>query len=611
MTKASEKEELIQRIAELEMEISGYRRAGKKGKATDEGVIQDMTEDKIHEEALRRQKEYLEALHETSLGLISRLDLDELLEAIIVRAGELVNAKNGFIYQYDADSGDLIVLAGMGIYAPKRGYRLKADEGLAGQVWQTGKKQVIDDYRNWSGRVKDPLFDEIRGAIGIPLKSGSKITGVMGLNRIGSEEKFNQDEGDILDRFAALSSIALENAHLHAKVTRELAERKRAEKERKLLEEQFLQAQKMEAIGTLAGGIAHDFNNILMAMQGNVSLILLKTDPDNPHYRKLKNFEKYIHSGSDLTRQLLGLAKGGKCEVKPSDLNKLAQKTAKLFGRTKKEINLHTHWQEDIWLVDVDRSQIEQVLLNLYVNSWQAMPDGGDMYVRTENYFADESFVKPYHIPPGRYVKISVTDNGVGMSKEVRQRIFDPFFTTKELSRGTGLGLASTYGIIKNHKGIINVYSEEAKGSTFNIYLPASEARKPLRDEAMEAVLSGSERILFIDDEEMIIDVGREILEELGYQVTLAKCGKEAVEVYKEKKDDIDIVILDMIMPDLSGKEVFHHLIKIDPKVKILLSSGYALDGRASELIDLGCNGFIQKPFNLTELSQKIRQILD
>jgi len=392
---------------------------------------------------------------------------------------------------------------------------------------------------------------------------------------------------------------------------RDISERIRAEREKKKLESQFYQAQKMEAIGTLAGGVAHDINNILMGIQGNASIVMMDIDPSYPHYEKLKNIEEYVISGSNLTKQLLGFARSGKYHLKTTDLNKLVEKTSGMFGRTKKEIRIKTRFQDGIWTVELDQSQIEQVLLNIYVNAWQAMPAGGDLYLNTENITIDEGYVKTYRINPGRYVRISITDTGIGMDDATRQRIFDPFFTTKEMGRGTGLGLASAYGIIKNHGGFINVYSEIGKGTTFNIYLPVSD-KKEINEtiQPIDKIIKGSGTILFVDDEEMIIGLGKVILEKLGYKVLLANGGREALEVYKNNKGEIDLVILDMIMPDLSGNIVFEKMKEIDPDVRVLLSSGYSINGQAAEIIKKGCCGFIQKPFNVIKLSNIIGKIM-
>jgi PAS domain S-box-containing protein len=380
--------------------------------------------------------------------------------------------------------------------------------------------------------------------------------------------------------------------------------------EKELLEKQLQQAQKMEAIGTLAGGIAHDFNNLLMAMQGNSSLMLLDVDPGHPHHEKLKSSEQYVQRGANLTKQLLGFARGGKYEVRPTDLNELVMMSSKMFSRTKKEITLHSKYQQGLWTVEVDQGQIEQVLLNLYVNAWQAMPGGGDLFIQTENVMLDKTYAKLFKLAPGKYVKLTLIDTGVGMDGATIQRIFDPFFTTKEMGRGTGLGLASAYGIVKNHGGIIYVYSEIGEGTTFNIYLPASEKKIKKEKEPLRELLKASGTVLLVDDEDIIIDVGAQMLKSLGFEVLIAKNGEQANEIYEKNRERIDIVILDMIMPGMGGGKTYDKLREKDPDVKVLLSSGYSINGQATEILDRGCNGFIQKPFNIEKLSHSIRKII-
>jgi signal transduction histidine kinase len=394
---------------------------------------------------------------------------------------------------------------------------------------------------------------------------------------------------------------------------RDVSERKEAEAENKRLEIQVQQAQKMESIGTLAGGIAHDFNNILMGIQGNASLMALKTDPNHPSFEKIKNIETYVENGTELTQQLLGFARRGKYHAITTDINDVIEKSAIMFGRTKKEIRIQMDLVPEIWTVDVDRGQIEQALLNLYVNAWQAMPEGGGLKLKTENVVLGADFInsQPYQVQAGDYIKITVTDTGIGIDKETQVRIFEPFFTTKEMGRGTGLGLASVYGIIKNHGGYINVYSEVGHGTTFTIYLPASV--KPIQPEAKTVaptVVTGNGTILLIDDEKMIIDVGQELLQELGYDVLTASSGQDAIEIYRAKSAEIDLVIMDLIMPGMSGGETFDRLKKINSHVKVLLSSGYSINGQAAKILERGCDGFIQKPFNLNQLSEKIQGII-
>jgi CheY-like chemotaxis protein len=282
-----------------------------------------------------------------------------------------------------------------------------------------------------------------------------------------------------------------------------------------------------------------------------------------------------------------------------------------MFGRTKKEIRIHTSHLKDTWPVEVDRGQIEQVLLNLFVNAWQAMPGGGDLHLLSEDVELDETYDMPYKVEPGRYVKLSVVDSGVGMDQVTQARIFEPFFTTKEMGRGTGLGLASAYGIIKNHGGHVNVYSEKGRGTTFNIYLPASDKAVEKEVEQPRELRRGNETILLVDDEDITVEVGEEILVELGYKVITARNGIEALAAYKDNAATIDMVILDMIMPDMGGGKTYDELKKINPGIKVLLSSGYSISGEASEILERGCNDFIQKPFNMKQLSEKMRRILD
>jgi PAS domain S-box-containing protein len=377
------------------------------------------------------------------------------------------------------------------------------------------------------------------------------------------------------------------------------------------LERQLRQAQKMEAIGTLAGGIAHDFNNLLMGIQGNISLSLLDIEPISPLVKNLKKIEQYVQNGVDLTKQLLGFARGGKYEISLLNLNELINEQNLMFGRTNKDIIFKNEAKPDLWSVEADRGQIEQVLMNLYLNALQAMPSSGTLTTRTANVTIDQNQYNPYYVKAGNYVKLTIADTGIGMDEDIQQRIFDPFFTTKEMGRGTGLGLASVYGIVKNHEGFINVFSKKGKGTKFEIYLPASGEAVPIPKRASEKFVEGRETVLLVDDEDMIIDVGTRMLRKLGYQVFIARDGKEAIEVFKKHPEEIDLVVLDMIMPKMGGGETYDHIKRIKPDVKVLLSSGFSINGQASEILNRGCNGFIQKPFNLQNLSKNLRAILE
>ncbi len=377
------------------------------------------------------------------------------------------------------------------------------------------------------------------------------------------------------------------------------------------LERQLRQAQKMEAIGTLAGGIAHDFNNLLMGIQGNISLSLLDIEADSPFVKNLNKIEQYIQNGVDLTKQLLGFARGGKYEISLLNLNELLEEQNLMFSRTNKEIIFKNKFKPDLWRFEADRGQIEQVLMNLYLNALQAMPDGGTLTTRTANVTIDEDHYSPYYVRAGKYIRMIIEDTGIGMDEDIQQRIFDPFFTTKEMGRGTGLGLASVYGIVKNHEGFINVFSKTGQGTRFEIYLPSSDKGMPIEEKVVEEFVEGQETVLLVDDEDMIIDVGTRMLNKLGYKVFTAQDGREAIAVFKKHQEKIDVIVLDMIMPQMGGGETYDQIKKIKPGVKVLLSSGYSINGQASEILKRGCNGFIQKPFNLQNLSQNLRAILE
>ena len=394
-------------------------------------------------------------------------------------------------------------------------------------------------------------------------------------------------------------------------IIRDITQRRRDEEEKRALESQLRQAQKMEAIGTLAGGIAHDFNNLLMAIQGNISMLLMHCDADHPHHERLKKIERHIENGSKLTSQLLGYARKGKYEVKPIDLNRTIEDTAQTFGRMKKEIRFYLALAPDLAPIEADSSQIEQVLMNLFLNAADAMPGGGNITVKSTT--VDHSMIKSgfYKPKPGRYVLMSIRDTGMGMDEKTKERIFEPFFTTKEMGRGTGLGLASVYGIIKGHHGFIEVESAVSGGTTFYIYIPASEAALPeMATGASEIILRGEGTILLVDDEEGILEIGKSMLENLGYQVLTSRTAEEALSCYETHKDRIKLVLLDMIMPGMNGGKIYDRIKTMNPQVKVLLISGYSIEGEAREILARGCNGFIQKPFKIKELAKKIGDII-
>ncbi len=380
------------------------------------------------------------------------------------------------------------------------------------------------------------------------------------------------------------------------------------------LEDQLRQAQKMEAIGTLAGGIAHDFNNILMGIQGYTSLVKLGFDHGSDEYRKLSNIDEYVTNGAEMAKQLLGFAQKTCHGTHPVNLNYLLKMSAKMFGRAKKDVLIEQYLDKDLFGVVIDEGQIKQVLMNLFINAWQAMPDGGRIIIKSENIVVNESDISESGFKKsGNYIKIMVTDTGIGMDEDLVTRIFDPFFTTKERAQGTGLGLATAYGIIKSHKGVIRVKSKPGKGSSFMIFLPSAPVRVKKTFQHLQGkqkVYNGEGTILLVDDEQGVIEVCSEMLKNLGYRVKAVTDGREAIDILKADDLKIDLVILDMVMPGINGQQTFEKIKSIDPDVKVLVCSGYTKEDQIQKMVDKGCSEYILKPFDVVALSEKLNKVL-
>ena len=392
--------------------------------------------------------------------------------------------------------------------------------------------------------------------------------------------------------------------------------------EQRELEDRLRHAQKMEAVGTLAGGIAHDFNNIIQAIMGYAALIRNRGGETAAFRGELDAVERAGLRAAELTTQLLGFARGGKYEVRPTDLNGVVEKVVSMIRHTfDRSIAVQSDLAPDLAAVAGDAGQLEHTLLNLCINARDAMPEGGLLLVETRNETLSPEdagrFVRATggapENPPGRFVSLSVTDTGVGIPSDDIPRIFEPFFTTKEPGKGTGMGLAMAYGIVKNHGGVLDVRSSPGFGSTFRVLLPASpeEAAPAAHVAPPEEVAGGTETILFVDDEESLRLLALETLGRLGYSVTTARNGIEAIEIYSDSRNRIDLVILDMIMPGMGGEETFRRLREIDPSARVLVSSGYAVEGKPGNLLAEGAAGFLQKPYRLATLAASVRRALE
>ncbi len=396
----------------------------------------------------------------------------------------------------------------------------------------------------------------------------------------------------------------------------DITERKRAEETRAKLENQLRQSQKMEAVGTLAGGIAHDFNNLLTAIMGYSGLALDTLSEENPLYKDIKGIQRTAERAADLTRQLLAFARRQMVELRVLDLNELILNMGKMLRRLiGEDIELVMLPAPDLGLVKVDPGQFEQVILNLAVNARDAMPDGGKLTIETANVTLDWDYVQQHvEVIPGEYVMLAVIDTGTGMSHEIQSHIFEPFFTTKEVDRGTGLGLATCFGIVKQSNGHIWVYSEPDQGATFKVYLPRIiEAEKALPlNQSLANLPRGTENLLLVEDEVSLRDLSGRMLKQQGYNVLEAANGDEALRVIKKHDiDQIHLVITDVVMPQLGGKALADKLKILRPDIKILFTSGYTdraiVDhGVLEEGID-----FLQKPFALETLVRRVREVLD
>lgn len=381
--------------------------------------------------------------------------------------------------------------------------------------------------------------------------------------------------------------------------------------EKKKLEESLIQSQKLESLGMLAGGIAHDFNNILTGILGYSSLLKSFTSEDDANYKYLNIIEKSARRAANLTQQLLGFARKGKYNVAKLSVNDIVKELTGFLRETfNRNISIVVETEEKLPPVEGDGNQIYQSIMNLCINARDSMPDGGRLYIKTESYqLYDEKIVDIFQIPSGDYVRVGVTDTGHGMTPEVKKRIFEPFYTTKVTGKGTGLGLAMVYGIIRNHGGYINVYSEPGLGSTISIYLPKAEG--VVEEQKKEEVLDEKRKkgtILLIDDEELVRELGKDILEAYNYNVLLAVNGIEGINVFRENRDRVNLVILDMVMPEKSGQLTFRELKGIMPDAKILLCSGYGQEHYFQELFDAGAVGFLQKPFQHIELVKRVEE---
>ncbi|MCP3874180.1 MAG: response regulator [Desulfobacteraceae bacterium] len=369
-----------------------------------------------------------------------------------------------------------------------------------------------------------------------------------------------------------------------------------------------------DAVEALAGGIAHDFNNLLSAIKGRASLMMNSVKPSDPLYRHIIEIISCIDKGSEIANQLLGFAKVDEYYTCSVDVNRLVRKAMEHINLKRKKVVLDVDLDSKPLLIEADPDKINQVLMSLINNALLAMPEGGTLSVSAESAAILNGRAESYSLDSGFFAKITVTDTGIGMEKDVLDKIFTPFYSAdhERFPEKKGLGLTFAREIVQNHSGVIDVWSSPEVGSSFSVILPLKETTDnidiPGEDEKL---VMGNESVLLVDDEERILTVGREICKALGYSVITAASGKEALKIYKERKESINLVILDMIMPEMNGLETFLELKKFDSKIKVLLSTGYSIDEKAQEMLKRGCKGYILKPYSVIDFSHKLREVLE
>lgn len=524
-------------------------------------IARDITEQKIAENRLRESEAFSRSILESSADCIAVLDLDSNL---------------------------------LSINAP----------GLC--------LMEIDDFADFKQRYWIDLWEEQeREAARAAVESAKR--GETG--RFRAYAKTARGELKYWDVIVTPILDSMNNPTRILSVSRDTSEQKHAEEALLKSEEQLRQSQKLESVGRLAGGIAHDFNNMLTAINGYSDLILAKLEDDNPLRSKVEDIKKAGERSALLTQQLLAFSRKQVLQTKVLDLNEIITDTSKMLRHLiGEDVQLYTSLNSKLQRVEADPGQLSQVIINLAVNARDAMPKGGNLTIKTDNVYLDEKFSRRHSLmQQGNFVLLAVSDTGEGMSGEIKQHIFEPFFTTKEVGKGTGLGLATVYGIIKQSGGYIWVESETGKGSTFNIYLPRVTEEIPAAEENSPAkdVQKGTETVLLVEDEEMVRSLSREILETNGYTVIEAQNGKEALTLFERGDYKFDLLMTDVVMPYMGGRELAEKLTERLPGLQVLFTSGYMDDPEMHHTVVETTTNFIQKPYTPNFLVQKVREVLD
>src|SRR5262245_43762031 len=471
--------------------------------------------------------------------------------------------------------------------AAEKMFRCSAEEALG---------QSLDRFI--PDRFREAHRDHIRvfGETNVTQRTMGKLRSLFGLRSDGEEFPIE----------ASISQIDADGHKLFTAIIRDVTEKKR-------LESQFLRAQRMESIGTLAGGIAHDLNNVLSPILTAIELLQMRFT-DESGQRLLSILHTNAMRGSEMVKQVLSFARGIEGEHIPLQASHLIKEIVKILADTMpKSIDITFSIETELWAVSGDATQLHQVLMNLCVNARDAMPDGGKLRIEAENVEIDEHYARMnVEAKPGKYVSIGVIDTGLGIPEQNLTKIFDPFFTTKEHGHGTGLGLSTVAGIVRSHGGFVNVYSEIGRGARFRVYLPAIESARaaPAKPSRRDLPVGDGELILVIDDENAIREVAKETLTAFGYRVMVASDGAEAMAVFAAHKNEVKVVITDMMMPYMDGPATIRALRRLDPKVKIIATSGLKAEDKLADAAQLGVKTFLPKPYTAEKLLKTVAEVL-
>ena len=577
----------------------------------------------------------LAQLLECCRGFSSTLDLERSLSLALGAAERLVGSERSSIWSYDEERRELrfMVMRGEGeaIEQDFRDVRMGLGEGIVGWVAQHAKPIVIPDAHadsRWSAKVEDKSGFVTRSILSVPLEAHGRLIGVLQLLNKTGGQGFGDDDLFLLESLSSQIAIAMENATLYERVRNyneqlrqkveeletEIAERRRAERERREVEEQLRQAQKIESIGQLAGGIAHDFNNLLTPIKGYAQLALMRQENRELVSNALRQIDEAGERAQGLTRQILAFSRRQPLEVRALSLTRVVREFQKMLRRLiRADVEIEIHLDDHVGSVRADASQIEQILLNLAVNARDAMPDGGTLGIETADVDLDEAFAETRPgARPGPYAMLAVSDTGCGMDARTISRMFEPFFTTKQRGQGTGLGLATVYGIVKQHEGYVYADSAPGKGTTFRIYLPRVDERpeEPGVTVAATPGVRGDETILLVEDDSMVRRMAAAVLREHGYQVLAAPGAEAAIECSRGHDGPIDLLITDVIMPGAGGRDLAQKLRTKRSGLRVLLVSGY-VEKAAASIAETECEmPLLRKPFSVQDLLTAVRDLL-